>query len=440
MAGIEVVTPQDGNGSSANPWPALAAGLVATGLAFLLFLARDVTGWFGSVPVVLRLALLGGGLLAAGAAVAIRPRSAVVLALAALAALLANLSLDAEWDSARLVLNVAVGVAAVAAVVVLLPRWARRVIVSLLIVLHFGGILSAVTSVPPPGGPAPWLSTQIWARFYRPYLQFMYLNNAYHFYSPDPGPATLLWFRVQYADGFYQWLRFPDRKHHVLAVQYQRRLSMTESTNQLVALPSVVPPNLQQVLQQIQYERMRAGERLGIPPHPHPELPLANQFREPLPYSKRMLQTYARHVAHAYPHPADPGVEVTGVKVYRVVHQIILPQPFSEGMEPYDPTLYLPYYQGEYAKDGTLKDPHEFHPDGSLKKLGDPFLYWLLPILKVPKGAREDALQSFRVNLKPQDRNLGLREYNVLDFVRRHAGDENWQLTDEEWRHLFGNP
>ena len=26
----------------------------------------------------------------------------------------------------------------------------------------------------------------------------MYLNNAYHFYSPDPGPATYVWFRIFY--------------------------------------------------------------------------------------------------------------------------------------------------------------------------------------------------------------------------------------------------
>src|SRR5262249_51727018 len=47
-----------------------------------------------------------------------------------------------------------------------------------------------VGAVSPPGhrrprdrpSPSPWLSTQIWTRIYRPYLEFLYLNNAYHFY------------------------------------------------------------------------------------------------------------------------------------------------------------------------------------------------------------------------------------------------------------------
>ena len=31
---------------------------------------------------------------------------------------------------------------------------------------------------------------------FRHYLLFTYMNNAYHFYSPDPGPPTLLYRRV----------------------------------------------------------------------------------------------------------------------------------------------------------------------------------------------------------------------------------------------------
>src|SRR5438045_224861 len=84
------------------------------------------------------------------------------------------------------------------AVLVLLPRPARRVVLSLLLLVHFAGILTAVTAVDPQGGSAPWVSRQLFARVYRPYLGFMYLSNAYHFYSPNPGPPTLLWFRIQY--------------------------------------------------------------------------------------------------------------------------------------------------------------------------------------------------------------------------------------------------
>src|SRR5262249_52776626 len=107
-----------------------------------------------------------------------RPR-ALVLAIAALAAGLASRAVPAAWDSAQLLLRVSAGVAAVAALLTLLPRTLARAGISLVLVFHLVGIVTAVTSVPPPGGPAPWLVTQLWTRCYRPYLQFLYLNNAY---------------------------------------------------------------------------------------------------------------------------------------------------------------------------------------------------------------------------------------------------------------------
>jgi hypothetical protein len=38
-----------------------------------------------------------------------------------------------------------------------------------------------------------------------------------------------------------------------------------------------------------------------------------------------------------------------------------------------DPTNYMPFYMGKYDLDGRLLDPK------------DPFLYWVLPIVKVPE-------------------------------------------------------
>ena len=45
----------------------------------------------------------------------------------------------------------------------------------------------------PPNGDAPFVSEQIWHRVARPYLQLTVLNNGYHFYAPEPGPAALVW-------------------------------------------------------------------------------------------------------------------------------------------------------------------------------------------------------------------------------------------------------
>src|SRR6266571_1433797 len=67
------------------------------------------------------------------------------------------------WDSAALLFRIATVLTAIGAVVVLLPSVGRRIVVSLVILFHFGGILTAVTSVTP----SPWLSTQIWNTVYR---------------------------------------------------------------------------------------------------------------------------------------------------------------------------------------------------------------------------------------------------------------------------------
>jgi hypothetical protein len=329
-----------------NPWPALVCGLGAT-VASLLWLKI-----FGSMALPLVL----GGVLAAGIAVAIRPQSPVVLGLVALCGLMATEGLT--WDSGKMLLVVLSGVAALGALLMLLPCVVRRIVISLMILVHFGGILSAVLSVPP----TPWVSTAAWAYFYKPYLEFFYLNNAYHFYSPEPGPGTLLWFYVKYEDGSGQWYKIPNWEENPVALEYQRRLSLAESINQLAPMGTVPV--------QVMYSRHRAANELGI--YMHPDVPEYTQWRQPVPFSKRMLETYARFVCRNLPHPTDASQKVTGVKIYRVIHNILHPRQIAEGMNPEDKTLYYPYYQGEFTPEGVLKDPE------------DPLLYWLIPIYRKP--------------------------------------------------------
>jgi hypothetical protein len=271
-----------------------------------------------------------------------------------------------------------------------MPRVVVQHLVSLLIVLHFGGILTAVTTVPP----TPWLTTVLWTRFYRPYLEFMYLNNAYHFYAPEPGPATLAWFYIRYDDGSARWFEIPRRDAHAFTLQFQRRLSLGESINQLL------PPSSLDL--EIRRRRLTAGRLDSIPLHP--SFPENLQHREPTPYSKRMLQAYARHVARAKPHPSDPGRKVVGVKIYRVVHRILDPLEMAQGADPAAEPLYFPYYQGEFDAEGRLKDSR------------DPYLYWLIPILKDEKATDDRAPGRSSRNTQ--------KETPVWDFVQVHADIE----------------
>src|SRR5262249_25117463 len=269
----------------------------------------ELAGSLHALLLGARVVLLLVGVLATGVAVARQAQSALVLGLAALVTFTASHALDPDWDTVSVLFRIATIVALAAGVMVLLPQTGRRVAVSLMVLFHFGGILTAVANVPPPGGDAPWLVSQLWSRVYRPYLQFMYMTNAYHFYAPDPGPPCFLWFHVEYADGSARWVKLPDRERDAkdpFALQFYRRLPITESTNNL--LPVMPPPD------DVVRRRLTASVRDGIPAPAeiNQSLPTVVQYRVPSDYSKRLTATYARHAARAFPHQ-DGQVPVSGV-------------------------------------------------------------------------------------------------------------------------------
>jgi hypothetical protein len=365
-----------------NPWPPLIVGVAASALALML------AGWSDTGGVLARVLLLAVGLLSGAAAVSLRlsfsgweleerTKSAGLLAVSGLISLFSYEALDEAWDSARLVLGVLTLVTLAGAVLILLPTRVRKVVIVLLVLVHFGGILSAVTAIPPPPSPSPWLTNQAWTRFYRNYLQFMYLNNAYHFYSPEPGPPTLVWFHLTYSDGSARWVRIPQREQFRTRMEYQRRLALTESIN--VTLPT--PPDLPE---EIIRRRILAGERFGVPLYPN--IPFQRQFQAPQILSKHHLSCYARHVAQTYPSEQDPNATVEGVKIYRVIHNMLMAPEMAAGkLRPNDPNTYAPYFQGEFDRDGNLKNPQ------------DPFLYWLIPILREGKEEPEPDLEDSEI-------------------------------------------
>ncbi len=269
-----------------------------------------------------------------------------------------------QWDSARLVLSVLAAVTLAGAFLVLLPSVARKAVVGLLVILHFGNILVSITSVPPPNSYPPWLSVQAWAHFYRPYGSFMYLNNAYHFYSPEPGPPTLAWFYVTYDDGSGRWIKIPSRKDSPVPLHYQRLLALTESINNI---NHNIPPDYNELA-----SRRRIAGKLFDPEIPLPiETPPNVAYQPPEDYSKVMVSAYARYVARHWPHPDDnPDVGVKTVKVYRLIHRIIDAPAMASGMSPNDPTWDLAFFMGEFNPQGKMVDEH------------DPFLYFLLPIVR----------------------------------------------------------
>lgn len=396
-----------------NPWPFLLAGLAAALTALVLNQFEGAWPAFRALAVAAAVALALAGIVVrlrvTTEEVDDRFRTAGVIALAAAAPFLGLYALDnpwdsAGWDSAGLLLQVMFWVGLAAALLILLPQLARRLTLVVLVIFHFGGMLSAVLSVAPPNSAPSWLVSKLWVRVYRPYLQFMYLNNAYHFYSPEPGPPCLLWFKVEYEDGTSQWVTVPDQGDSPTRLNFQRRLALTESTN-------LLNPQSAEFLMRLKARRDAADfGPLRIPLY-HKELPEnmqmqeAFQYREPMPYSKLMVSSYARHVAHAYPHKG--GVAVKKVKVYRVVHNIpnapLLLHLHERGLGITDPTQYSPYFQGDFDSEGRLLNEQ------------DPYLYWLIPILRVPADAPQQSPVRPGVEAPVSDK--------LLDYLSVHAGD-----------------
>jgi hypothetical protein len=379
--------------------------------------------WFVTAPLGVAAALRALRLRRQGTAVTAQEESAVMLVLTALCGFVACWALylpddPTSWDTMRLALAVFTAVALLAAPLALASTRVRRWTISVLVVLHFCGIVTATLSPPP----SPQLIGQTWTRIFRPYLEFMYLNNAYHFYSPEPGPASHLWCRLIYADPadheYGEWFKVPDvdekgQHRHRNALEYQRHLALTEYTvpSETTGSFFVIHPNgMQDLAPFVKYRQQHSpmpnlpigqeSPSLVIPFHPL--MPTSQQYSKPNPSSQRLLSSYVRHVVKAKCVPDGKGDYVNAehpdwrfklAKLYRVRHDLPTTELYARMDPPLDandPELYRPFYMGQYDADGNLVGK------------ADPFLYWLLPILRTQAG-KIDA--------------------PIRDYARLHAGD-----------------
>lgn len=451
---------------------AAALACVALALAievvFCTLIWRQGASWdaFGTfilnlltVPAVIYLAVHSFGRAKSGKPLGRKAEGAMLLVLAAVCVFLCcqALFLDqrraGDWDSMRLFLGVLATFTLLGAGVWLLPGTAQKVVISALILFHFGGIVTAAMSAPP----IPWVFRQLWARVYRPYLQFMYLNNAYHFYAPEPGPSCFVWFRVEYENGekdangdplkLWSWIEHPKIRpdgapDYPFALLYQRRLAMTDHTQHWeTTMPAqkVIGENGKVMDNPIYFYRQvyspdQPEGSLGRPlpkkvpiqvPF-HPLIPASQQYKVPNAYSKKMIYSFAHHI-FTKPHPDYPDYKPVSVKVYKVVHNIPTETMIAAGIEPTSPILYYPYYMGNFGHKGVDKEgkplfqllDEPVYKNGELVS-GDPLLYWLVPIL--PNNNFDAST---------------LNRAKIYGWVYHHAGDRNWvwypgQTTPQE--------
>jgi hypothetical protein len=369
---------------------AVAMPVVAAGLS--------AAGQLPHVAVLLSLA----GLILAGWLASRSPESPIAWGIVAVSALIASFGFPADWDSYRMVARIGMVAALVATALAASPVLFRKVIVSFVILFHFLGILCATTWPPR----TPWITDQLANRIFQPYLKFLYLGNAYHFYSPEPGPASHLYFLITFEKRNerdptgkptveYQWETLPNRPEQVrdpLALTYYRRLAITEHT--AASTPDALQP---QTFEKSEAYTRRMQVHAGTWPG-YPRIPIAPQdlepwgvqYKVPTPMiTSYILPSYTRHVAYAYSTPDRVAVKV---RAYRLEHRIIQQQHLKAGFSPFDPVSYRVYFLGDYTPAGELIDPQ------------DPMLFWLIPI--VPKY------------------NAPAGEKNYEDYLEKHANVE----------------
>jgi hypothetical protein len=380
-----------------RPWRVLLLGLGVVLVSSLLI------EYDGPVVTPVRLLLMVAGLIAGGWALRQRlssagedlderVESAGMIAVYALYGLIGFIGMAEDWFSGRIFFGFFLVATIIGSLLTLLPRLWRRLAATLLILLHFGGIVTAATCTPATNGRVPWLAQFVYTEFYRPYITGLYFTNPYHFYAPDPGVSTLVWVRVEYEDHQYRWLKFPNRPNSPTPLHYQREMGVCESTSQRSW--DVDPQRFGRLLEQRNHIA-RFGKAGGAGPIPMRDdmLPY-NQYSRPNDYSEAILSSMARHVARFYPHPTKPEVKVKALKIYRVTYELAQPGDFLKGEDPLDDKRKLPFYMGEFDTEGRRKrysadaDAKELPPEKADDGEDDPLLYWAIPMefLKLQAG------------------------------------------------------
>jgi hypothetical protein len=197
--------------------------------------------------------------------------------------------------------------------------------VNALIILHLAALLLMVAG----GGTGTFSSPPLVARasaVTAPYVRFTGMQNAYRFFAPDPGPATLIWARLTYDDGKVRWIECPGRESHPRSLAYHRELYPAMMLGMQTAPPGA----------------------LVVPGYPHlTDIGFTYAF------------SYVRHLAAASTRTGDRGTPklVRTVELFVVTHAIRTPSQVRQGWRADDLRLYQTTKLGEFRADGTLQTP-----------------------------------------------------------------------------------
>ena len=175
------------------------------------------------------------------------------------------------------------------------------ILVNVWLVFHLFAILVCPASVEPSSPLAQFCFRNVaW------YLHSVYLDHGFHFFAPDPGPSTLVSYKLEFPDGTTESGRLPDRST-MPRLLYHRYFMLTEF--------------------------------------------LGNGPEESLPFVERAL---ARNLCRR--------TGAIRVSLTRVMHELPTEEQFRKGMRLNDPSLFIETPLGTYTAE-ELRLPFKYPAD-----------------------------------------------------------------------------
>jgi hypothetical protein len=257
------------------------------------------------------------------------------------------------------------------------PPLSVKLVVTILLLLHFTAILACVLA-----GGGPFGMKQL-CGFFRPYLKFMWLDNAYRFYAPEPGPTEVIWFYLRYEDGSARWYQVPRREDFTLRMPFQRYMSIAlHATSKVEAKLVPFKDDASAITVALRENRPKLKYVLD-------------------PTGLIYFQSYARFVARKHvEHPVTRS-RLAAVDIYGVTYGLRTAFDVRRNLDMYDPRLVHVQTYGSFDTEGRLIDTAgqvtteqrgiEARPTDEL--FVDAVQHDLLPLLeansKHPAGARK---------------------------------------------------
>ena len=210
-------------------------------------------------------------------------------------------------------------------------RW----LASGLLCAHLLAIFSAPWSFP---APSSQLSRVI-AGFFQPYQTATFTRHGYRFFAPDPGPAHLIRYEIEMADGNVITGKIPDRDQIWPRLLYHRHFMISETAFSVEQTVRSIEQTLESAPKLEELTREERVEYDAIMQELEASRSLAETLRKGL--ARRLLDT----------HQSD---NQTGdrIRLYMSVHAIPTPNQLLDGNKLTDQEFYADLYlMREFTKD-----------------------------------------------------------------------------------------